>query len=80
MLGWDERNGDDNGGGRKGCGVGLLGKRYMGGGILDGRGKGGDGEWGGGKDVLWEIIDREEYDLMDNYGDNLRDENENKKE
>lgn len=64
----------------KGSALAYLAKAYMGRPILDGTSKAGEAEWDSAKTVLKEIIDSGEYELINNYGDNFNEVNENNKE
>ncbi|MDR1371752.1 MAG: RagB/SusD family nutrient uptake outer membrane protein [Dysgonamonadaceae bacterium] len=64
----------------KGAAQAMLAKAYMGRPILDGSAGAGSAEWSKAKDVLWEIIKSDEYELVNNYRDNASEDNENSKE
>lgn len=77
LLPWHHTNPDDNGRATRGSALAFLAKTYMGRPILDGTAKAGDADWAAAKDVLWQIIDNDQYDLMPNYRDNFTDQKEN---
>ena len=70
----------DMGRATKGSALAFLAKTYMARPILDGTAKPGDAEWKKAKDVLWQIIDSQEHQLIDNYLANFTDKDENNKE
>lgn len=71
---------DDWGRIAKGTARALLAKVYMGRPILDGTAGPGSADWGAAKTLLKEIIDSNEYELMNNYRDNSSEDNENNRE
>lgn len=80
LLPWHHTSEADLGRATKGSALAFLAKVYMGRPILDGTAKAGDADWKSAKETLWEIINNNQYDLMDNYRDNFTDQNENNKE
>lgn len=64
----------------QGSALAFLAKAYMARPILDGTAKAGDAEWNLAKKALKDIIDTQEYDLVNNYRDNGSEENENNEE
>ena len=80
LLPWHHTNADDNGRATRGSALAFLAKTYMGRPILDGTAKAGDADWAAAKKVLWQIIESDQYGLVDNYRDNFTDQNENNKE
>jgi hypothetical protein len=59
----------------KGAAQAMLAKVYMGRPVLDGSASAGSAEWGEAKQVLWKIIESNEYELENNYRDNTSDDN-----
>ena len=74
---WNYEGTENEGRATKGSALAFLAKAYMGRPILDGTAKAGDADWAAAKDVLWQIIKSNQYDLVDNYRDNATENNEN---
>lgn len=77
---WSYEGTENEGRATKGSALAYLAKTYMARPILDGTAKAGDAEWTKAKEVLEQIINSNQYTLMNNYRDNATEDNENNAE